>query len=208
MASKREEPLSKRERAELAGYVSLPTVAGRAVLFLVAVAVVALLARRVQHSLELSGPLWLAPTAIVGLLIYLRASRWTGGADFRRRVRLDLQANTALVHHIHSRDAVVFEEREDEGPIVFIQTDSGETLVFTGQDLARHVSRGFPWREFEIREAPNSQRCLGLKRCGAPLVPSLVKQPLSPESYKQLGLASVRWWQRLEISFDHVRQVA
>jgi hypothetical protein len=51
------------------------------------------------------------------------------------------------------RDAILFEEREDEGPIVFLLTDTNETLVFTGQDLSRDVARGFPWREFEIRES-------------------------------------------------------
>ena len=177
------------------------------VFFLVAIAVVGLLARRVQHAFEIAGPFWLIPTVVVGVVLYLRADRWTGGADFRRRVRLDLQANTAVVHHIHARDAVLFEEREDEGPIVFVQTDSGETLVFIGQDLARHVSRGFPWREFEIRETSNSRRFLGLQRCGEPLAPSLVKPPLSTQSYRQLGLDSVRCWQRLDVALDDIRQV-
>ena len=78
-----------------------------------------------------------------------------------------LQTNTALVHHIRVDDAIVFEEREDEGPIVFALTDAGVTPVFTGQDLSRHLARGIPWRELDIRETPRSHRFLGLERLGA-----------------------------------------
>jgi hypothetical protein len=208
MPGQREEPFSKRERAELAGYVSVSTVAGRAALFLAALTIVGVLSRRVQQALGMADPLWLVPTGVAGALLYVRARRWTGGADFRRRVRRDLEANTVLVHHIRVRDAILFEEQEDEGPIVFVQTDTGETLVFTGQELARHVSRGFPWREFEIRETPHSRRFLRLKRGGEPLAPSLRRPPLSAESYNQLGLGAVRSWQRLEIPFDRIRQIA
>ena len=86
-------------------------------------------------------------------------------------------------------------------------TDTGETVVFTGHDLSRHVGRGFPWREFEIRESAVSRRFLHLKRRGEP-VPSDVKPPLSTEQYEQLGLAAVVRWRRLDVPFDRLRHVA
>lgn len=151
----REEPLTKRERAELQGYVSWPAVASRAVLFVLAVAAVGGLSWRLQQWLPLSAPLWLS-----------------------------------------------------EGPIVFVLTDGGETLVFRGQDLSRDVARGFPWREFEIRESARSHRFLRLKRLGEPLRPSATKPPLSPEQFKQLGLGSVARWKQLDVSFGQLRKVA
>jgi hypothetical protein len=126
----------------------------------------------------------------------------------RERIRRDLAANAAAVHHVGVSDAIVFDEREDEGPIVFVLTDTGETLVFLGQELARDVARGFPWREFEIRESASSGRFFGLKRLGEPFPPSAKRPPLSPERYQQLGLPSMVRWQRLQLPFDHVRDIA
>jgi hypothetical protein len=203
----REEALTRRERAELQGYVSWTAVAGRAVLFALAVGAVGALSWRLQRWLPFSAPLWLLPTLAVAVFLYVRSRHWTGGRDLRNRIRQDLQTNTALVHHIQVREAIVFEEREDEGPIVFVLTDADETLVFTGQDLSRHVARGFPWREFEIREAAASRRLLRLERLGEPLRPSASKPPLSPEQFKQLGLGSVARWKRLDVPFEQLREV-
>jgi hypothetical protein len=47
----------------------------------------------------------------------------------------------------------------------------------------------------------------GVRRRGEPLAPSLVREPLSREGYKQLGLGSVRAWQRLDVPFDQIRQI-
>jgi hypothetical protein len=203
-----EKPLSKRERAELHGYVSASTAGARAVLFILALAVVGAVSRRVQQWFDLPDPSWLLPVVLVGVVLYHRSRRWTGGRELRRLIRLDLAAGTALVHTIHARDAVLFEEQEDEGPVVFVLTDTGETLVFVGQDLARDVARGFPWREFAIRETAHSARFLGLERRGDPLPPSIVKPPLSPVQYERLGLAAVRRWRRVDVRFDQLREVA
>jgi hypothetical protein len=182
-------------------------VAGRAVLFLVALAIVGAACRRVQQWLQLPDPLWLLPTAAAGLVLYVRARRWTGGRELRRRIRHDLAANAAVVHLIRVRDAIVFDEQEDEGPIVFLLTDTDETLVFTGQDLSRDVARGFPWRAFEVRESASSGRFFGLKRLGEPFPPSLRKPPLSREQFTRLGLGAVGRWHRLPVPFDQVRQL-
>ena len=203
----REEPLTPSEREELEGYVSWGPVAGRAVLFLVALVIVGAASRGVQRSLQLPEPLWLLPTAIVGLLLYVRSRRWTGGRDLRERIRQDLTANAAVVHHITTRDAIIFDESEDEGPIVFLLTDAGETLVFLGQGLSRDVARGFPWREFEIRESGSSVRFLGLTRLAESVAPSAKKPPLSPEQFARLGLGSVRRWRQLQVAFDDLREI-
>jgi hypothetical protein len=128
------------------------------VLFLIAVAAIGGLSWRIQRWTPLSAPFWLLPTIAVAIALYVRSKRWTGGRDLREDIRADLRANSARVYHVQVRDAIVFEEQEDEGPIVFVLTDGGETLVFTGQDLARQVARGFPWRELEVRETAASRR--------------------------------------------------
>lgn len=202
----REEPLTKRERDELQGYVSWTTYAFGAVLFIAAVAAFGGLCWRVQRWLALPGPHWLLPTLVAGVFLYVRSGRWTGGRAFRDRVRLDLQASIALVHHISLQDAIVFEEMEDEGPIVFVLTDEGETLVFLGQELS-HV-RGFPWREIEIRESAHSKMFLRLKKKAEPFRPSAVRPPLSLERYRQLGLSSVNRWKQLQVPFEQIRQIA
>ncbi len=203
----RQEPLTRREREELQGYVSWGAVAGRAALFLVALAMVGAASRGLQRSLQLPEPLWLLPTGVVGLLLYVASRRWTGGRELRERIRQDLAANAAVVHRIQTRDAIVFDEQEDEGPIVFLLTDAGETLVFLGQDLSRDVTRGFPWRQFEVRESGSSDRFFGLKRLAEPFPPLAKKPPLSPEQFKRLDLGAVRRWRQLQIPFDDLREI-
>ena len=203
----REEPLTKRERAELQGYLSWSGVVTRAALFVLAVAAVAALFWRVRQWFPIFAPVWLLPPLAFAVFLYTRARRWSGGRALRDLIRRDLEENRALVHHVTVRDAIVFEEGEDEGPIVFVLTEETETLVFSGQELSRHVERGFPWAEFEIRETASSHRFLGLKRLDEPITPSAIKPPLSWEQFQQLGIASVVRWQRLDVSFDRLRHV-
>ena len=189
------------------GYVSVGAYVARAVLFVGAISVVGAVCRQLQYWI---GWLWLVPTVLFGAFLYVRAGRWTGGRVLRRRIAQDLRANAVRVHNIRPREAILFEEREDEGPIVFLLDDSGDTLAFTGQELARYVARGFPWQEFEIREGAHSQRFLGLERTGAavPLAPSLVRPPLSADQYEQLDLGALTRWGRLDVAFDVLRRVA
>lgn len=201
-------PLTKRERTELAGYVSRTGMIGRAVLFVIAIAIVAAVARRVQAFTPLTAPVWIAVPLIFGSYLYVVAGRWTGGTELRRAVRLDLEGNVARVYRFRCSDVIVFEENEDEGPVVFVETTEGETLVFTGQDLARQVKRGFPWREFELRVAPHSQQFLGFGERGDPHPPSAVRQPLSRQVYTKLQLGKVRHWGKLDIPFAEVREVS
>jgi hypothetical protein len=197
-------PLTKRERAELQGYVSRGTTIGRAVLFLVAVAAVGGVSWRVQQGLSITQPFWLLPPILFGIFLYRRADRWTGGPELRERITQDLAANIAQVHRVRVRDAVVFEEQEDEGPVVFVLTEEGDTVVFLGQEFARKLSRGFPWRQFEIRETPHSRRFLGLTRIGDAF-PAEKKPLLSRERYKEFGLDVISHWGRLHIPFERIR---
>ena len=204
---RREDPLTKRERAELVGYVSRSTVWSRAVLFALALTAVAGLAVKFQRSLSIDQPVWIVPTALVGLTLYWRSRRWTGGRDLRARIRQDLESNTAAVHMLSVVDAIKVEEAEDEGPTFFLELDTGETVAIGGQFLDRVVTRGFPWRRFEIREGARSGLFLGLEGRGARVVPSLVKPPLSMATVRALGIGHVRW-KILPVAFEDLRRVA
>lgn len=204
---RREDPLTKRERAELVGYVSRSTVWSRAVLFALALTAVAGLAFKFQRSLSIDQPVWIVPTALVGLTLYWRSRRWTGGRDLRARIRQDLESNTAAVHILSVVDAIKVEEAEDEGPTFFLELDTGETVAIGGQFLDRVVTRGFPWRRFEIREGARSGLFLGLEGRGARVVPSLVKPPLSMATVRALGIGHVRW-KILPVAFEDLRRVA
>ena len=203
----KKDPLTKRERAELGGYVARSAVAGRAVLFALALAATAGIALKVQGWFSSDQPWWIVPTAVVGLALYWRSRRWTGGRDLRARIRRDLKSNSAAVHVLSVVDAIKVEEAEDEGPTFFLKLETGETVAIGGQFLDRFVRRGFPWREFEIREAAESRLFLGLKSRGEPVAPSLVKPPLSRTAVHELGLASVRW-KVLPVAFEELRRVA
>ena len=111
----RNEPLTKGERAELRGYITWTTVAGRVLLFVVALLVMGAVCRRLLQRLQQPGFRWLLPTIAAGLLLYIRSGRWIGGQELRRQIRADLGANAAVVHHVRVREALVFGEREDEG---------------------------------------------------------------------------------------------
>lgn len=202
----RKEPLTKRERTELKGYVSTGASAGRTVLFLIAVAAVAGVSWRVQQGFATSKPVWLLPTLLFAIFIYVRASRWTGGRELRDQLKQDLDSNSVLVHRIQVRDAIVFEEQEDEGPVVFVLTETGETVVFLGQDLARESSRGFPWQEFDVRETAHARRFLRLGRVGDAFAVTDTRPPLSRERFKALGLSAVVRWKALDVAFEELRK--
>ena len=193
---RREDPLTKRERAELVGYVSRSTGWLRAVLFALVLAAVAGLAFKFQRSLSIDHPVWVGPTALVGLTLYWRSRRWTGGRDLRARIRQDLESNTAAVHVLSVVDAIKVEE-----------IDTGETVAIGGQFLDRFVTRGFPWRQLEIREGARSGLFLGLEGRGERIAPSLVKPPLTMATVRELGIGHVRW-KILPVAFEDLRRVA
>jgi hypothetical protein len=83
--------------------------------------------------------------------------------------------------------AIEVEEGQEEGPSFFILTSDGRTMIFAGQYLDRYKGKGFPWKEFEILEAPESGIFFGLVPCGEPLRPSLRRSPFSDDELKRFG---------------------
>jgi hypothetical protein len=186
-------PLSRRQAAELRGYVAASTVIFRAALFLCVVGLTALGLRAILRAAAPALPVlshpawWLAPAGLVSLALYRRSSRWTGGPLFRTLVRRDLARGQLAVRRVEAVDAVAFEEVGDCGPCCVILTKDGRTLLFDGQYLEAYRRRGFPWTSFEIREAPESGVFFGLRRLGERLAPSALVPPLSFAERKALG---------------------
>ena len=143
---------------------------------------------------------WLAPTVAFAVFLYVRSRRWTGGPGFRGRVRADLAGGVAACHLVRAVDAVEFEEREDEGPVFFVPLRQARRSLL-GQYLARYKSKGFPWREFEVMEAPNSKVFFGFKAIGERLEPSAKHPPLPWDAYKQL-LSGAREYAIVNVAFE------
>lgn len=182
--------LKSRERSELMGYVSPWIWAFRAALFVVAAALVGWAAYALEKALlPASVPrlAWLLPTALFSAWLYVRSRRWTGGAEFRDKVRKDIREGVARRLHVEVAAAVEFEESGDSGPTFVITTASGETLLFSGQDYARHKAKGFPWREFEVLDAPNSNLFFALNRLGEPFREVARRAPLTYRQARDLG---------------------
>ena len=198
------EPLTTRERRELQGYVAWSVGALRALLFLLAVSIVAAAAWRIHSWLGGRGLWWLVAPTLAGIALFSVAGRWTGGPELRRRIRADLTAGMARVTVVRATDAIMAEEAEDEGPTFFLRTGDGGSVVFAGQYLDRTTARGFPWRAIEIREGAESKTFFGLRPAGEALVPSAKRPPISLAEARALGYGSERW-QVLDPSFDELR---
>ena len=159
-------PISKRRLAELNGYAAWSTSAFRAAIFIVVVAAVTWLLRGVHVAFVRpvvdADAIWVVPSLAIAVGICALGSRWTGGRAFRAAVRADLAGGVAAVHRVVAIDAIEVEEQEDEGPSLFILTSDGSTLLMTGQYLEAYRRKGFPWRTFEILEAPASKIFFGL----------------------------------------------
>jgi hypothetical protein len=182
-------PLPQRRITELRGYVSWGIVLFRAVLFVLAVAAVAWLLAAL-HRLLVPASLrhdiwWIVPTGLLAASLYAVAGRWTGGRELRKRIREDIAGGVAAVHRVVAVEAIEVGEREDEGPAYFIRTADGRTILFAGQYLYTYKRKGFPWTEFEIVEAPRSQRFFELARVGEPLKPSASRPPFTWEEFKR-----------------------
>ena len=182
-----DQPLSKAQRKELEAIGALSTQAFRAVIFVGVIFVLGLVFRSLQHTFLTSPPLWLIPTAVLAIGLYLRSGRWTGGRAFRRLVREDLNAGKASITIIEPVSVVEVEEREDEGPSFLIETSTGDTVLLTGQELDRYKRKNFPWSKIGVIEAPNSKRFFGLKRMGESIQVKGKIPPLSYEKAKEIG---------------------
>jgi len=204
-------PLSRRQIAELRGYVAASTALGRALLFVAVVGIAALVLRAIVKAASSVLPVlshgvwWIAPTCLLGWLLYRRSSRWTGGPEFRQQVRRDLARGQLAVRQVEAVDAVAFEEVEDCGPCYILLTSDGRTLLFDGQYLEAYRRRGFPWTCFEIREAPESGVFFGLRKAGERLKPSACVPSLSFAERKALSSFN-KSWQTVEVDFATLKE--
>jgi hypothetical protein len=204
-------PLSRRQVAELRGYVAASTVVGRALLFVALVGTAALVLRAIVRAASSVLPVlshavwWIAPTCLLGWLLYRRSSRWTGGPEFRQQVRRDLARGQLAVRQVEAVDAVAFEEVEGCGPCYILLTRDGRTLLFDGQYLEAYRRRGFPWTCFEIREAPESGVFFGLRKAGERLKPSACVPSLSFAERKALGSFN-KSCQTVEVDFATLKE--
>jgi hypothetical protein len=202
-------PISKRRLAELKGYVAWSTVVFRAALFAAAIGGFAWLARsvhlRVGQPLGDSALVWLVPALVAAVALYLVAGRWTGGRALRAALRKDIAGGVAAVHHVVAIDAVEVEEGEDEGPSFFILADDGKAYLFAGQYLAPYKRKGFPWKAFEILEAPQSKMFFGLVSRGEKLAPSASRAPFTWDEYK--AFASFKGgYAVVDVDFDALKE--
>lgn len=182
-----DQPLSKVQRDELEGIGALSTQLLRGLIFVVFIFVLGLLFRSLQHTVLITPPLWLFPTAMAAIWLYFRSGRWTGGREFRRRVREDLEAGVASITIIEPVSILEVEELEDEGPSFLIEASSGDTVLLTGQELERYKRKNFPWSKIGVIEAPRSKRFFGLKRMGDPIRVDGTMPPLCYDKAKELG---------------------
>lgn len=209
--SSKHEPLRKKEREELAGYIGWVPVAIRLGLFVIVIGGIALLARSLfggagSSNPPLANPLWwIVPAVLIGVAILVLAHRWTGGRDFRDRIRRDLEKGDASVHKVHVLEAILIEEEEDEGPLVFVQTELSGVIRFSGQYLARLVDKGFPWAEIVIREAPQSRVFFGVWGDEDTSVPVLRRGPLTRMEAATLGPFDEEYL-RLRMDFETLKR--
>jgi hypothetical protein len=201
-------PISKRRLSELRGYAAWTASLFRIAVFLGAVGIfgwgLAAAQRRLWRPHVPHGAWWIVPTVLAGGALYRRAGRWTGGRGFRAATRTDLERGLAAAHRITAVDAIEVEEQEDEGPAYFLLTAAGETMLFTGQYLDRYKRKGFPWRDFEILEAPESRVFFGLVPLGDRLAPSARRPPFTWDEYKRLCRA-VKNYAVVDVDFEALK---
>ena len=197
-------PMTAQQTAELRGYVLPGTFVGRIVLFVFASGFFAALLRSLVEHIHPGAPImwWAGPTAALLLFLSLRSHRWTGGPELRRQIKADLQNGVLQVHHVSVVEAIEIAEEEDEGPGYFLKTSDGRVLAFTGQYLDRLKLSGFPWKEFEIVEAPASKLCFSLKKTADSIAPSFIRAPLTSAEYK---LYSGRNYRELAVDFESLK---
>jgi hypothetical protein len=182
-------------------------------LFLVLVGVAAVGFRAIFRAAASAWPVlshaawWVAPTLLLSWLLYRRSSRWTGGPVFRAQVRRDLARGQLAIRRVEAVDAVAFEEVGDCGPSYVLLARDGGTLLFDGQYLEAYRRRGFPWTDFEIREAPESGVFFGLRRVGERLMPSARVPALSFAERKALGSFD-KSYQTVNVDFAALKERA
>ena len=201
--------MSKRQREELAGYVSAAPAIFRAALFTAAVGTVALALyatiRPALRDMVDSHLTWLVPSVAFAWWLYRASGRWTGGSVLRAAVRRDLEQGEVAVHRIRAIDAVEVLEQEDEGPSFFVLDDTGVVILFRGQYLEGPKRKGFPWMLIDVIETPESKRFLRVESAGEPLEPS-VRHASFPWPELAEWIPIRREWGIVDLDFEAVKQ--
>ena len=205
-------PLTSKQRKELEGYISRSTAALRAFLFFIAAWLIAKSFKFIHHLVMGSFPpvssdlFWIVPSFLIVWLLYVKSGQWTGGGEFRARVKADLAKGESVAYKVEALEAVEVEEREDEGPSYYIKTAGGATLLMAGQYLDGYKRGGFPWIAFEIIESPNAKVFFGLRKLGEPLATIQLRDPLTADQARELGVVGSEY-QFLEIDFESLKRI-
>ena len=123
------EQLTQKQRAELEGIVAPSTQITRAVAFLIAVVIVALLLRFVQQSISIQFPLWPLATLAFSFWLYHISGKWTGGKKLRDNIRSDLASGEVTITVLEPTTVTEIKEIEDEGPTYIITNKTGELCI-------------------------------------------------------------------------------
>lgn len=182
-----EKPLSDQQRKELETLVSIPTTIVRVSVFIVFIAVLGGMLRSCQIKTVDAPPIWPAVTTMFAVAIYVRSKKWTGGPEYRAKIRQDLEAGKSRTTIIEPAFVTEIEEQEDEGPSYIVITKEGGSILLTGQWLVPIKRRRFPWSRFEISEAPLSGHFFGVYNHGEPFPVSQKRGPLPYEVARALG---------------------
>jgi len=182
-----EKPLTKRQREELKGIIAPSTQILRVALFTACAAAVGSAFRWAQFLVTDSMPIWLIPTGLLLVWIYLKSGEWTGGRELRRKVREDLEIGHLIMTILEPRTVDEVEEHENEGPSYIIDNIDGSVFLLTGQEMERYQSKKFPWAKIGVLETPRSKQFLGLKRLGAPITVAKKRPPFAYQEAKELG---------------------
>lgn len=183
-----EKELSQEQKEELKGYVLLSTSIVRILMFIIFVVGLSLLLQKMQHILLISKiDWWLIPTFVLSIYIIIYSKSWTGGQEFRQKVKDDLRQGQVKISIIDVDLVIEIKEEEDEGPSFIVVTKDGEKILLTGQDLYKYTDKQFPWSQFEVLEAPYSKVFFGLKQLGKPIVVNNRLPPFTYEQAKSLG---------------------
>jgi hypothetical protein len=146
---------------------------------------------------------WLTPLVLlIGVVLFWVITR-SGSRAFGEKVKDDLRRGEAAVHRVDVIDAIEVEELEDEGPSFFIKTTEGTILYFAGQYFYRYQKRKFPWKSFEIIEAPSSKVFFALKPLDSQFKPSYIRKPLSWEQAKRFGFQNYR---TVDVDFNSLKE--
>jgi len=162
--------LLPRERKLLISFISPATVWFRAASFTVLVLLFAAFTQLMIHWLlkdlhTAYQPIILALLTLgFAAFLYRKSSKLTGGRKFRAKIKQDLEEGHVNVERFEVSEAIEVEAKKNEAPAFFLKLSTGKVMFIQGRENLLWKYKGFPWKAFAIRTAPNSGRYLGLQK--------------------------------------------